>query len=364
MGALVDVILTANAQKFVGTATFESLTHRRCYVDTFAEVDDLSTSHVTLGTQADLVLIAPCSANMIAKIAHGIADDKLSTTMLAVRCPVVIAPAMNVFMYENPATQANIETLKSRGMNVLEPGVGQLACGYAAKGRMPEPEELVELALRYLTMPHLLAGKRVLVTAGATREAIDDVRCITNPSTGKMGYACARAAMMAGATVTLVSAPTALKPIAGVHMVYVKSAQDMADAVLERFEETDIVIMAAAVSDFTPVQKWEGKIHKENAELHIELKQTMDILAKLGERKRENQILCGFCMETTDLIARAAQKLQAKNLDLIVANDLTKPGCGFAGDTNSVTILKKDQQFTIDVADKLDVAMQIIPHLV
>lgn len=224
LGALVDVILTRNAEKLVGAATFEGLTHRRCHVDTFADPADLSSSHVTLGSQADLVIVAPCSANMLAKIAHGIADDKLSTTMLAVRCPILIAPAMNVFMYENAATQANIELLKSRGMNVLEPGTGNLACGYSAKGRMPEPEDILELALQYLAIDKCLAGKRVLVTAGATREAIDDVRCITNPSTGKMGYACARAALMAGAEVTIISANCALPPVIGAQMVLVSSA--------------------------------------------------------------------------------------------------------------------------------------------
>ncbi len=363
MGAQVDVIMTENGARFVGPATFESLTHRQVHLDTFENPADLSVSHVTLGSKADLVIIAPCTANMLAKIAHGIADDKLSTTMLAVRCPVILAPAMNCFMYENVATQANIALLKERGFRVMEPGMGNLACGYAAKGRMPEPEEIIETALQYLAMPHALAGKRVLVTAGATREAIDAVRCITNPSTGKMGYACARAACMAGADVTLVSAPTSLPPVSGVQMKHVTSAQDMAEAVFDAFESTDIVIMAAAVSDFTPVVHQSGKIHKTDAALTLDLKHTTDILAELGRRKRKDQFLCGFCMETGNLMHRARLKMSEKNLDMIVANDLKRPGCGFAGDTNGVEIVTRDGEFSLSVADKLSIAMDIIQKI-
>ncbi len=360
MGALVDVIMTQNATKLVGPALFEGLTHRKCYLDTFADTCDLSTSHVTLGSKADLVVIAPCTANMIAKIAHGIADDKLSTTMLAVRCPVILAPAMNCFMYENAATQANIEILKNRGFHVLDPEVGNLACGYAAKGRMPDPDFILDIICQYLAIPHCLTGKTVVVTAGATREAIDDVRCITNPSTGKMGYACARAAKMAGADVVLVSAPTALSPIPGVRIVDVKSAADMAQAVFKEAETADIVIMAAAVSDFTPAHPESGKIHKTDAELMLELKHTDDILQNLGKNKKNNQFLCGFCMETQNLIERAEHKLKTKNLDMIVANDLTTPGCGFACDTNGVTIITPTRSKTLNVADKLDIACEII----
>ena len=360
LGALVDVVLTANGAKLVGPATFEGVTHRRCHTDTFADCADLSASHVTLGSQADLAMVAPCSANMLAKIAHGIADDKLSTTMLAVRCPVVIAPAMNCFMYENAATQANIATLRARGMTVVEPATGNLACGYTAKGRLPEPDELVEIALRHLAMPKLLTGRRVLVTAGATREFLDGVRCLTNPSTGKMGYACARAAAMAGAEVTVVAAPTSAAPPLGIRTIPVVSAHDMAQAVFAEFDRTDIVIMAAAVSDFTPATRAEGKIHKEQAALTVEFARTVDILAELGRRRRPDQFLCGFCMETAALIERASHKLIAKNLDMIVANDLTAPGCGFAVDTNGVTILTRDGSRSLDVADKLDIAMEIV----
>lgn len=359
-GALVDVILTQNGSKLIGAAAFEGVTHRKCHTGCFECPWDWEQSHVTLGSKADLAIVAPCSANMLAKIAHGIADDKLSTTMLAVQCPVIIAPAMNVLMYENAATQANIAILRARGMEVIEPESGHLACGFAGKGRMPEPEDLLEIVLQKLAMDKVLLGKRVLVTAGATREAIDDVRCITNPSTGKMGYACAKAARMAGAEVTLISAPTSLKQPSGVRCISVVSAQDMANAVFKEAENADIVIMAAAVSDFTPVKRELGKIHKTDAALQIELKHTTDILKGLGENKRPSQFLCGFCMETDALIARAKQKLEQKNLDMIVANDLSQPGCGFAGDTNGVTIITPQTMRTLEVADKLEIAIEII----
>ncbi|MBQ9396661.1 MAG: bifunctional phosphopantothenoylcysteine decarboxylase/phosphopantothenate--cysteine ligase CoaBC [Proteobacteria bacterium] len=363
MGALVDVIMTENATKLVGPATFEGLTHRRCHTDTFADCADLEQSHVTLGSHADLVVIAPCSANMLAKIAHGIADDKLSTTMLAVRCPVILAPAMNCFMYANEATQANIKIVESRGMLVMEPETGNLACGYTAKGRMPEPEQILEIIMQYLALPHTLKGKKVIVTAGATREAVDDVRCISNPSTGKMGYACARAAKMAGADVVIVSAPTALKAPDGIRVIDVKSAQDMAEAVFAEAEDADIVIMAAAVADFTPEIPRQGKIHKEDADLVIRLKRTTDILKKLGENKRPGQILCGFSMETENHVERAEFKLKEKNVDMIVSNDLTSPGCGFAVDTNGVTIVTASEKIEIGVADKIDIAVEIIRKL-
>ena len=363
LGAEVDVILTENGAKLIGPAAFEGVTRRKCHTDTFECPWDWEQSHVTIGSKADLAIIAPCSANMLAKVAHGIADDKLSTSMLPVKCPIIIAPAMNVNMYENVATQANIAILKSRGFDVLEPESGHLACGVSGKGRMPEPEDLIEIILQKIALDKVLGGKRVLVTAGATREAIDDVRCITNPSTGKMGYACAKAARMAGADVTLVSAPTSLKAPIGVHCIPVISAQDMAEAVFKEAETADIIIMAAAVSDFTPVQRESGKIHKTDAGLTIELKHTTDILKGLGAKKRGNQFLCGFCMETEDLVHRAEQKLHQKNLDLIVANDLTQPGCGFAGDTNGVILLSPHNQKTLPVADKLEIAIQIISEI-
>ena len=365
MGALVDVILTQNATKLIGPATFEGITHRKCYLDTFADTDDLASSHVTLGSKADLVIVAPCSANMLAKIAHGIADDKLSTTMLAVRAgtPVLIAPAMNCFMYENAATQANLKILRDRGMTLIEPGVGNLACGYAGKGRMPEPETIVELALQYAAFDKKLSGKHVLVTAGATREHLDPVRYISNPSTGKMGFACAKAAKMLGAEVTLIEANTSLPAIPNIQAIHVTSTQDMADAVFEHAQSADIVIMSAAVSDFTPCTHSDHKIHKGDAELTVQFKPTTDILKTLGQNKRPGQFLCGFCMETQDLIARAQQKLTSKNLDMIAANSLSEPGCGFACDTNSITILTKDGRETLEIADKLEIAVALLQKI-
>lgn len=364
LGAHVHVILTANAQKFIGTATFEGITHSKCYTDTFENADDLSQSHVTLGTQADLALIAPCSANLMAKLAHGIADDKLSTTLLAVRCPVIVAPAMNTHMYENAATQANVEILRRRGITVIEPGAGPLACGTTGRGRMPDPEDLVELCVRHLAMPKILENKRVLVTAGPTREPIDAVRFISNPSTGKMGYACARAALMAGAEVTLISGPTSLPPVQGAHLVRVTTAAEMTRAVLECAPQTDIVLMTAAVADFTPTHPSARKTHKERADHDIELSPTADILATLGAQKHQGQFLCGFCMETEDLLARATKKLHDKHLDMIVANDLSRPDAGFATDTNRVLILTHDATVSLgddeDAPSKLDIAIHII----
>lgn len=362
MGAQVDTILTANAAKLIGPATFEGITHRKCHLDTFADTDDLSASHVTLGSKADLVIIAPCSANMLAKIAHGIADDKLSTTMLAVRSgtPVLIAPAMNCFMYENAATQDNIKLLSSRGMHILDPDSGNLACGYAGKGRMPEPEVIVECALQHVALNKILAGKHVLVTAGATREHIDPVRYISNPSTGKMGFACAKAAKMAGADVTLIEANTSLPTIPGVQAIHVTSARDMAEAVFQAAQTADIVIMSAAVSDFSPCAQSEHKIHKSDADLSVQLKPTTDILKTLGQNKRPGQFLCGFCMETEALLERAEQKLIDKNLDMIAANSLSEPGCGFACDTNSITVLTRESRETLKLADKLEIAIELI----
>lgn len=363
MGAEVDVILTSNACKLISPALFEGLTHRKCHTDTFEDCHDLASSHVTLGSHADLIVIAPCTANMMAKIAHGIADDKLSTTMLAARCPIIVSPAMNCFMYENAATQENIATLKRRGITVLEPGVGPLACGYSAKGRMPEPEDIAEIVSMMTADDKILKGQKVLVTAGPTREHIDAVRFISNPSTGKMGYACAKAALMAGADVTLVTGPTALKPVVGAKMIYVQSAAQMFEAVKTCANDADIIIMTAAVADFTPEHVETCKLHKTEAPLEIKLKHTEDILQYLGKHRRPGQKLCGFCMETADLINRAYYKLEKKGVDLIVANDLNAKGCGFAGDTNGVTLVTADSIKTLDVADKLDIAQEIIRTL-
>lgn len=358
-GALVDVIATQNALKLIALAQFEGVTHRQCLTDVFANAWDLSQSHVTVGNRADLAIVAPCSANMLAKIAHGIADDKLSTTILALRCPLLVAPAMNCFMYENAATQANLDILRSRGVIVIEPDSGALACNYVGKGRLPEPEVLMEIILRYLPAVKPLSGKKVLVTAGATREPIDAVRYISNPSTGKMGYACARAALMAGADVTLVTGAD-LSPVLGAHMIPVSTAAQMAEVVFEQAPTHDIVIMAAAVSDFTPVDYTPHKIHKTDAALTIPLRPTTDILAELGKRKLPSQFLCGFSMETDELLVRSQEKLRKKNLDMIVANSIARPDTGFAADTNEVTVLTPTTEIVLPIASKLEIASRLI----
>lgn len=361
-GACVEVIATQNALKLATTAAFEGVTHRKCHTDTFAEAYDLSVSHVTLGTSADLVLIAPASADIIAKIAHGIADDKLSTTMLAVQCPVLIAPAMNCYMFENPAVQENLRLLQRRGMEIIDPAYGNLACGYSGKGRMPDPEQLLEICAAKLGNHTCLKGKHILVTAGPTREYIDAVRYISNPSTGKMGFACARAAERAGAKVTLIAGPCALPTPYGVERIDVVSAKDMECAVTNVIDACDAVIMAAAVSDFRPKTTSKQKIHKTDASSHIELEPTTDILAKLGSRPNK-PFLCGFCMETDDLLARAKEKRLQKNADMIVANSLSEEGAGFACDTNIVTILTQNETLHIDKSSKEEIAARIIDFI-
>lgn len=358
-GALVDVIATQNALKLIAPAQFEGVTHRKCLTDVFENAWDLSQSHVTVGNRADLAIVAPCSANMLAKIAHGIADDKLSTTILALRCPLLVAPAMNCFMYENAATQANLAVLRKRGVSIIEPDSGALACNYVGKGRLPDPDVLMEIILRNLPSEKRLLGKKVLVTAGATREPIDAVRYISNPSTGKMGYACARAALMAGAEVTLVTGAD-LPPVLGAHMLSISTAAQMAEAVFEHAPTHDIVIMAAAVSDFTPADYTPHKIHKTDAALTIPLQPTTDILAELGKRKSPSQFLCGFSMETDDLIARSQEKLRKKNLDMIVANSIARPDTGFAVDTNAVTVFTPTTETLLPLASKQDIASRLI----
>ncbi len=359
-GAQVDVIVTQNGLKLAPAAAFEGVTHRKCYVDTFADTDDLTANHVLIGTRADLALIAPCSADMLAKLAHGIADDKLSTTMLAVQCPVIVAPAMNCHMYASPAVQDNLAILRRRGIEIIEPASGNLACGHVGKGRMPEPEQLIEICCRRLGQTQRLAGKRVLATAGPTREFIDAVRYISNPSSGKMGYACARAAQMNGAQVTLVSGPTNLPVPLGVECVDVVSASDMAKAVIERAPQADIIIMSAAVADFAPETRCARKIHKTEATARIDLVPTVDILAEIGKNRRKDQFLCGFCMETENLIERAKEKLIKKNADMIVANDLTQEGAGFGCPTNAVALITADGAEYLEKAPKEDVACRII----
>jgi len=361
-GAKVDCILTANATKLIAPATFEAVTHRRSYTDTFATGE---INHISVGTGADLAIVAPCSANVIGKLAHGIADDMLTTTLLAIRCPLIVSPAMNTHMYANVAVQENLAILRRRGIVIVKPAEGRLACGTEGRGRMPEPEVLIEEIYRHIALPKTLLGKHVVVSAGATREAIDAVRFISNPSTGKMGFACARVARMLGARVTLVTAASNREPwMSDIECIDVVSAQDMAEAMFAHVPSADIVVMAAAVSDFRPTQSYPHKVHKTDANLEIRLEPTTDILKKLGEKKHSRQFLCGFCMETEDLLPRARQKLTDKKLDLIIANDLNAPGCGFGHDTNGVTILDAETATTLEVMDKHDVAIAIFDAIV
>ena len=337
-GAGVDVIMTRNATRFVAPLTFSTLTGRQVPVDTFQRVERYDVEHVALARKADLFVVAPATANVLAKMAWGLADDMLTTTILAAGCPKAVAPAMNTGMWDNPATQENLRILRERGILVVEPGSGRLACGDEGKGRMAEPEEIME-ALEPLVTAQDLAGRTVLVTAGPTREALDPVRYLTNHSTGKMGMEIARAARNRGARVTLVCGPTSLKPPAGVETVPVTTAEEMFQAVAAKASQADIVVKAAAVADYTPAQVRGEKINNAGVGLTLQLGRTRDILAWLGGGKRPGQVLVGFAMETRDLLENASRKLEQKNADMIVANSLRTPGAGFGGDTNVVTLI-------------------------
>lgn len=363
LGANVRVILTENGSKFITPYTFEALTHSRCMMDTFDRGHNYDVEHVSIAKAADLILVAPATANTIGKMACGIADNLLLTTVLAAKCKVTVAPAMNTGMYENLVVQENIKKLSKLGMDILEPSSGYLACGDIGKGKMQEPEQLCEYICNELVFPKDLLGKKILVTAGATREAIDPVRYISNGSTGKMGYALARVAVARGAKVTLISGQTDLQAPMGVDFINVASAQDMYDEVLSCSYEMDIIVKAAAVSDFTPIQVSEQKVKKSVADLTIELEPTKDILLELG-KKKEKQILCGFAMETENLLGYAKEKLERKNLDIIVANSLKVEGAGFAGDTNVVTILTKDVVRELPLMSKESVASEIFDTIV
>jgi len=338
-GAEVRVVMTGSAQKFVTPLTFQTLSGSYVYTDLFEEKDPSVVAHIDLADWPDLVVIAPATANVLAKMALGLADDMLSTVLLATQAPIMIAPAMNVHMYEHPAVRANMETLARRGARFIEPGVGQLACGYVGKGRMAEPEQIVEEIRRFFdrTVQGLLRGKRVLVTAGGTIERIDPVRYITNDSSGKMGYSLAAAARRAGANVVLVSANAKLTPPEGVEVVQVVSAQDMRDAVMARLEAADIVIKAAAVADYRPVQTHAQKMKKQADRLTLELEKTPDILQEIGERKTR-QFVVGFAAETNDVEQHALDKLRRKNCDLLVANDVSRKDAGFGSDYNAVQV--------------------------
>lgn len=337
--ASVEVIMTEHATRFITPLTFEQLTGSRTIVDTFDRNFSHQVEHISLAQRSDIVLVAPATANICAKLAHGLADDMLTTTILACRCPKLIAPAMNTNMYENPVTQDNLDILSRYGWQVIAPASGRLACGAVGPGKMPEPDTLAQYILRYLAFGHDLEGKKVLVTAGPTQEALDPVRCLTNHSSGRMGYALAKMAMLRGAEVTLISGPTALVPPPFVEVIPVVSAQDMFEAVCERFHRSDFIFKAAAVADYTPAGYSDDKLKKKDEDLSIPLKRTQDILKYLGEHRRPGQVICGFSMETRDMVANSRAKLEKKRVDMICANNLKVEGAGFGTDTNVITII-------------------------
>ena len=358
--AAVEVVMTENATKFVTPLTFEQLTGRRTMVDTFDRNFSHQVEHISLAQRTDLVIVAPATANVCAKLAHGLADDMLTTTILACSCPKLIAPAMNTNMYENPVTQDNLNILRRYGWEVVEPASGRLACGAVGKGKMPEPEDLVQHILRHLALPHDLAGKKVLVTAGPTQEALDPVRYLTNHSTGKMGYALARMAMLRGADVTLVSGPVSIAPPPFVRVIPVTSAADMFAAVKEYAPEADFVFKAAAVADYTPARYADDKIKKMDGSMSIPLQRTQDILKYLGEHKRQGQVICGFSMETQNMLENSQAKLAKKNVDMICANNLKVDGAGFGVDTNIITVITKDAVTELPLQSKGSAANAIL----
>ena len=358
----VTVIMTPNATNFINPITFESLTGNKCLVDTFDRNFEFQIEHVSLAKQTDVFLVAPASANVIARAAHGIADDMLTTTLLACQCPKLFAPAMNTRMYQNPIVQDNIRTLLHYGMEVITPASGYLACGDTGEGKMPEPEVLYEAVLRALTLKDL-AGKKVLVTAGPTQEKMDPVRYISNHSTGKMGYAIAAAAVRRGADVTLVSGKVELTPPMGVHVVPVVSAADMAQAVKADAQEQDIIIKAAAVADYRPAVTADEKLKKKDDEMNLVLERTEDILAWLGVHRRPGQFLCGFSMETEHMLENSRAKLEKKKIDMIVANNLKQTGAGFGTDTNVVTLLTKEDTLTLPIMSKEEVADRLLTFI-
>ena len=348
----VEVVMTQHATEFITPLTFEQLTGRKVMVDTFDRNFVHQVEHISLAQRTDLVIIAPATANICAKLAHGLADDMLTTTVLACRCPKLIAPAMNTNMYENPVTQDNLDTLRHYGWEVIAPASGRLACGAVGPGKLPEPETLLQYVLYHLALSHDLEGKRVLISAGPTQEALDPVRYLTNHSTGKMGYALARMAMLRGAEVTLVSGPVSIAPPPFVRLVPIVSAQDMFEAVTAHAPQSDLIFMAAAVADYTPVQYADDKIKKHDADMQIPLKRTQDILGYLGEHRKENQIICGFSMETRDMLENSRAKLQKKRVDMICANNLKVPGAGFGVDTNVITMITQTETTELPLLSK------------
>ena len=364
-GCDVNVIMTKNATNFINPITFEELTKNKCLVDTFDRNFQYSVAHISLATRADVFMVAPASANVIGKIANGIADDMLTTTIMASKCPKIISPAMNTNMFENPIVQDNLEKLEKFGYEIIEPESGRLAEGMSGKGRLPKEQTLVDYIERALSDNHDLKGKKVLVTAGPTQEAVDPVRYITNHSSGKMGYAVAKAAMLRGADVTLVSGKVSLEPVPFVKTVSVVSAKDMFEAVVREFEDADIVIKSAAVADFRPANVADNKIKKGESgeEMSIRLERTDDILKYLGEHKRENQFICGFSMETENMLENSRKKLEKKNLDMIVCNNLKEQGAGFQTDTNKVTIIDRQSTEELGLMSKAEVADKILDRI-
>lgn len=359
----VHVLMTENATNFINPITFETLTGNKCLVDTFDRNFQFQVEHVSIAKKADVVMIAPASANVIGKLANGLADDMLTTTVMACRCQKILSPAMNTAMYENPVVQDNIRKLKTYGYEVITPASGYLACGDTGAGKMPEPETLLEYILKEAAFQKDLAGKKLLVTAGPTQEAIDPVRCLTNHSSGKMGYAIAKMAMLRGAEVTLVSGPTAIESPLFVKVVSVTSARDMFEAVTGLSDEQDIIIKAAAVADYRPKQVSEDKVKKKDDQASIELERTDDILKYLGQHKKQGQFLCGFSMETRDMLRNSRAKLEKKNLDMVAANNLKVEGAGFQGDTNVLTLITQDEEVSLPLMSKEDAALKILDKI-
>ena len=361
--AQVHVLMTKNATNFINPITFETLTGNKCLVDTFDRNFQFSVEHVSIAKQADVVMIAPASANVIGKLAHGIADDMLTTTIMACKCKKIVSPAMNTNMYENPIVQDNLAILQHYGYEVIEPASGYLACGDTGAGKMPEPEILLDYILREIAKEKDLLGRKVLVTAGPTQESIDPVRYITNHSSGKMGYALAKAAMLRGADVTLVSGPCAIEPPPFVKLVPVVTAKEMFDAVTSVSFEQDIIIKAAAVADYRPANVYEDKVKKQEEQMSIELEKTDDILGYLGEHRLPGQFLCGFSMETQNMIGNSRAKLGKKHLDMVAANNLKVAGAGFQGDTNVLTLITQDEDVSLQLMSKEDAANVILDKI-
>ena len=364
LGADVHVIMTQNATKFITPMTFETLTDNKCIADTFDRNFSFDVKHVSLAKKGDLFMVAPCTANVIGKLAAGICDDMLTTTLLATKAPIILAPAMNTGMWENPILQDNIQRLQRYGYHFVEPAVGRLACGDVGSGKMPAEELLLEHILLHVAKEKDLLGRRMLITAGPTQESIDPVRYITNHSSGKMGYALAKMAALRGAEVTLVSGPVSIKPFAGINVIDVKSAQEMFDAVSTRSAEQDVIIMCSAVADYTPAAYSEQKVKKHDGDMTIALKRTNDILGYLGQHKPEGQLLVGFSMETENLIENSRAKLTKKNADVICANSISGDKTGFAVDTNKVTLISPTETVELPLCSKEETADKILDYVI